>query len=785
MRSPSARPILVLVLTLGLGIEGPAQTTPPACTGGTPTSITGTVFAPNGTDPLPNVTVYIPTTSVDPFPPHVTCPLVGAALPGSPLVGAITGTDGSFEIDDVPVGTDIPLVIVSGKWRRQLFIPSTTACVKTPLPPSFAVMPQNQTQGDIPKIAIATGAVDQVECVLHKVGIDNSEFTDPSGPGRINLFGGGGAAGSGAVIGPSTPTQASLMSSLPTLNNYDVLMLPCEGANYIKPAQELTNLVTYANNGGRIYTSHYSYSWMYENPPFDGVAIWLGNAGINSISPDPDTATVDTTFTGGLTLSNWLQLPAIAASSSPGQISIATLRKDTNGVVPPTQSWLTLNNPAYDYPVMQFVFNTPIGAPNQCGRVLYNEYHVESDVSKSTGYTFPSECTSGAMTPQEKLLEYMLFELTDEGGQPTLAPLIQDFGSEAIGYGTIPYIFTWTNNSSFTAQVTKITPTGDFSVLPSDCASVAAGASCTIQVVFTPSALGARSGTLTVVSGGNSLTAALTGTGTPGYMLSASSLTYGNLDVGATATQMLTVTNISPGPLPVPPFVTAGEYTVNTSPCGSSIAVLSSCQINVTFGPTTTGPQSGTLSVSSTNLLYHGLTASLSGNGVDFALSLNPAAGSVVAGDSVSSTLTLTPIAGYDAALTLSCNVGGAVASTCGLGTVSVALSETASQTITLNTTSQYTVIGYSGWGGRGYLWLIALGSGYMLFWRRRSASSLLRKGLLVVALAAIGLSISGCSGKLPAQNPAYTGPGNYVVTVTATDGFLVHSATYSLNVTH
>ena len=32
-------------------------------------------------------------------------------------------------------------------------------------------MPQNQTQGDIPKIAIATGAVDQVECVLRKVGI--------------------------------------------------------------------------------------------------------------------------------------------------------------------------------------------------------------------------------------------------------------------------------------------------------------------------------------------------------------------------------------------------------------------------------------------------------------------------------------------------------------------------------------------------------------------------------------------------------------------------------------
>jgi hypothetical protein len=50
--------------------------------------------------------------------------------------------------------------------------------------------------------------------------------------------------------------------------------------------------------------------------------------------------------------------------------------------------------------------------------------------------------------------------------------------------------------------------------------------------------------------------------------------------------------------------------------------------------------------------------------------------------------------------------------------------------------------------------------------------------------LAAISLSMTGCTGKLPAQNAAFTGPGNYTVTVTATDGFLVRSATYSLTVT-
>jgi len=84
-------------------------------------------------------------------------------------------------------------VIVSGRWRRQLNISGTTACQNTALPATFAVMPQNQSQGDIPKIAIATGSVDQVECVLRKVGISDLEFTDPIGTGRINFYTGAAA----------------------------------------------------------------------------------------------------------------------------------------------------------------------------------------------------------------------------------------------------------------------------------------------------------------------------------------------------------------------------------------------------------------------------------------------------------------------------------------------------------------------------------------------------------------------------------------------------------------
>ena len=253
-RSSAALPIALLLLICGLG-SSPAlaqscnnlECEQVTCPGGGTTSITGTVYAPNGVDPLPNVTVYIPNAPVDPFTPGVSCPVVGAPPSGSPLVGTVTNVQGFFELDDVPVGANIPLVIVSGRWRRQLVIPGTTACTSTALPASFAAMPQNQSQGDIPKIAIATGAVDQVECVLRKVGINDSEFTDPTGPGRINLYTGSG--GPGAVIDSATPTQATLMENAAVLDSYDVLMLPCQGTpnnNVVAGTlgtQELANLI--------------------------------------------------------------------------------------------------------------------------------------------------------------------------------------------------------------------------------------------------------------------------------------------------------------------------------------------------------------------------------------------------------------------------------------------------------------------------------------------------------------------------------------------------------------
>ena len=778
---------LPAALLAALGLLLPAASGAQTCTGlcqqqvvcpnGGTTTLTGTVYAPNGVDPLPDILVYVPNAAVDAFTPGVSCPVVGQPPSGSPLVGATTNFDGTFTIPNMPVGTNIPLVIQTGRWRRQVVIPVVSACTGTALTADLSHMPRNQSEGDIPKIAVATGSADSVECVLRKVGISDSEFTDPGGTGRINFYSSTGKAG--ALIDSSTPNADALLGTAAALDQYDVLMLPCEGGEYIKPAQELANVVSFANAGGRIYSSHFSYVWMFQNVPFNTVANWSPNE--RSSIPD-GVATVDQSFSEGKTLAEWLQL--VNASTTLGQIPIQTLRQDMNGVKSPTQSYLTLNNNADGNPVMQFVFDTPVGQTGgQCGRVLFNEYHVEAPATTSTGAVFPVECSNTAtMTAQEKLLEFSLFELTSDGSAATLTPATQDFGTEAVGFNSPVQTFTWTNNSTFSASVSLLTTSGDFTITGANCSSVAPGGSCQINVVFNPTAVGARTGTLTVGSSGTTLISTLTGTGIPDLTFSLASLTFGSLDVGATSTQSFVVTNGASGAVPVPPFTTTGDYSVANN-CGGALGAGASCTVNVTFKPTATGSRPGTLSLASVSAAYPTTPTTLSGNGVDFTLGLSPTSGTTVAGYGSTTNSTTTPIAGFAAQVNISCSTT-APATTCALTQNTFIPGVPVQDQVTITTGAKYQVVGYGGVGGGGLLWVLALGSGGLLWLMRKRAGAGLRGALFLLLLAAASLSATGCSGKTPAENATYTAPGTYSFTVTATDGFLVHSATYALTVT-
>ena len=266
------------------GVCGPTAGSGTGCTGlcleqvacaapGVTTTISGTVYAPNGTDPLYDALVYVPngsagapTYGVTPFPPGVACGQCGSDVSGSPLVSTNTAPDGTFELQNVPVGTNIPLVIQLGRWRRKITIPSVASCVNTALTPAQTSLPSEEAQFDpadnIPLMAFSTGSVDGLECVLLKIGINQNQFSNPAtqgGSGRVRFYTGEG--GAGAQISAATPSATQLWSgATPDIDQYDMVFFPCQGGEYTKTAAEQTVVVNYANAGGRVFGTHFSYA---------------------------------------------------------------------------------------------------------------------------------------------------------------------------------------------------------------------------------------------------------------------------------------------------------------------------------------------------------------------------------------------------------------------------------------------------------------------------------------------------------------------------------------------
>jgi hypothetical protein len=391
-----------------------------ACAGTATTTVSGTVYAPTppkfgNPDPIVNAIVYVPNATVSPFAGGVSCDRCGAAVSGEPLVAAVTGADGKFVLGNVPTGDLVPLVVQLGHWRRQVVIPHVEACVDTALPAELTRLPRNQSEGDIPLMAMATGKVDTLECVLRKIGLDESEFTLPTSSGRVHLY-----QQNGATLGSATPAATTLWTDPTALGRYNMVLLACEGTPLTKTSAAQKNMIAYANSGGRVFATHFSYTWLYNIAPFSGTATW----NVKQTAPaDPLTGIIDQTFPKGEAFARWLAL--VGASATPGAIQIRDPRHDLDAVVAPTQRWVYSTEPAT---VQHFTFNTPVGelAANQCGRVLFSDFHV-TDVTSSEGVLFPKECTDAPLTAQEKVLEYMLFDLascvqSDSGPSSPLPP---------------------------------------------------------------------------------------------------------------------------------------------------------------------------------------------------------------------------------------------------------------------------------------------------------------------------------------------------------------------------
>ncbi len=382
-----------------------------ACMGKAKTTVSGTVYAPEGTLPLYNVLVYVPNAPLEDIPEGASCDKCGS-VSGEPLVSTLTDTKGHFSLENVPVGTNIPLVIQIGKWRRTLTLPKVDKCVDNPIKDAASTrLPRNKMEGHIPRIALTTGGADILECLLRKIGLAPEEFTLSSGTGRVNLFTGVGGSNmyfgmnNNAAIEPAQPFWATAES----LSKYDVVLLSCEGQQHLetKPDTARQAMMDYANKGGRIFMSHWHNAWLEAGPqPWPTVANW----GNSFDPPTPYYGLVDVSFPKGKALSDWLM--NIGATPQPGLLPIKGPKHTLSTVnAPAARQWIV--GAAFDPgSVKYFTFNAPVGASDDkmCGRVVFSDIHVSS--GDLAGKPFPTGCVTQGLSPQEQALMFMLFDLS-------------------------------------------------------------------------------------------------------------------------------------------------------------------------------------------------------------------------------------------------------------------------------------------------------------------------------------------------------------------------------------
>ncbi len=201
-----------------------------------------------------------------------------------------------------------------------------------------------------------------------------------------------------------------------------------------------------------------------------------------------------------------------------------------------------------------------------------------------------------------------------------LSPTSLTFSSQTLNTTSPAQSITLTNSGTATLNLTSIVASAKYAQTNTCGSSVAAGGNCSISVTFTPTATGTQTGTITITdnASGSPQTVNLTGTGAnataPAVSLSPTSLTFTSQTLNTTsAAQTITLTNSGTASLGITNITASAQYA-QTNTCGSSVAAGSKCTVSVTFTPTATGTQTGSITIAD-NATGSPQTVGLTGTG--------------------------------------------------------------------------------------------------------------------------------------------------------------------------
>ncbi|MBI2344338.1 MAG: hypothetical protein HYV02_08420 [Deltaproteobacteria bacterium] len=268
-------------------------------------SITGTVFAPNGTDPIAGATVYLPSSSSSSLStPAMVAKTVTVTCSGTsvscsdPSAAAAVSTcscaDGTFSLDVSSLTSGTTLVIEKGATSKTVSLSCTeTTCALGASDTTFS----SSGTGAL-TMAVVTGAYDEIQDVLAKLGygtLDSATNRLDIGTEQFAIYRGGGSDDSAlASISETTyPEASALFGTLATMQQYDIIFINCGADESVSGLSNIsvpnskglshaeyhayhkafagsksvnttavTNIQSYVNGGGKIYVTDLAYDFI-------------------------------------------------------------------------------------------------------------------------------------------------------------------------------------------------------------------------------------------------------------------------------------------------------------------------------------------------------------------------------------------------------------------------------------------------------------------------------------------------------------------------------------------
>jgi P pilus assembly chaperone PapD len=235
------------------------------------------------------------------------------------------------------------------------------------------------------------------------------------------------------------------------------------------------------------------------------------------------------------------------------------------------------------------------------------------------------------------------------GSQLSLSATSLKFGNVLVN-GNSTQAVTLKNSGQTDLQISQIGVTGSgFSISGvATPVTLPAGQAVVLQTRFAPATPGAVSGGITISSDAQAATpsVALSGTGvaaTYTMSLSPTALSFGNINVGSSASQNLQLSNTGNSSVTVNQVAASGNgISVSGLATPVTIAPSQSVTLAVKFAPAAAGPVSGSVAV--TNSEGVNAVAAVTGSGAQAGLSVTPASasfGSVVTGNTKSQAIQL------------------------------------------------------------------------------------------------------------------------------------------------